>query len=183
MIRIVDLKPDNTAAVEATAQLLNAVFQPISWPTLLEAREEIAEMLATDRIMRITIDEVEPTAVLGMIGGIPHYGGRVWELHALAVRADQRRQGLGRMLVQDLEAQVKTRGGLTITLGTDDEDGRTTLSNNDLYENLWDKIAQIRNLHGHPYEFYQKLGFVITGVVPDANGWGKPDILMSKRIH
>ncbi|MEN9564723.1 MAG: hypothetical protein RIR73_2967, partial [Chloroflexota bacterium] len=27
-----------------------------------------------------------------------------------------------------------------------------------------------------------KMGYVITGVVPDANGLGKPDIMMSKRI-
>jgi aminoglycoside 6'-N-acetyltransferase I len=31
-------------------------------------------------------------------------------------------------------------------------------------------------------EFYRKLGFVIVGVVPDANGPGKPDILMAKRV-
>ena len=30
---------------------------------------------------------------------------------------------------------------------------------------------------------YQKCGFVIVGVVPDANGPGKPDILMAKRVH
>jgi hypothetical protein len=26
------------------------------------------------------------------------------------------------------------------------------------------------------------MGYVISGVVPDANGVGKPDILMSKRV-
>jgi hypothetical protein len=26
------------------------------------------------------------------------------------------------------------------------------------------------------------MGYVITGVVPDANGRGKPDIIMSKRV-
>jgi hypothetical protein len=35
---------------------------------------------------------------------------------------------------------------------------------------------------GHPFEFYQKCGFVIVGVVPDANGYSKPDILMAKRV-
>ncbi len=31
-------------------------------------------------------------------------------------------------------------------------------------------------------EFYQKVGYTVVGVVPDANGLGKPDILMAKRI-
>jgi aminoglycoside 6'-N-acetyltransferase I len=74
------------------------------------------------------------------------------------------------------------RGGLSIRLGSDDEDGMTTLANCDLYDNLPDKIANIRNLKGHPYEFYQKCGYTITGVVPDANGRGKPDIIMGKRV-
>jgi len=33
------------------------------------------------------------------------------------------------------------------------------------------------------YEFYQKLGFTIVGIIPDANGWGKPDILVAKRVN
>jgi hypothetical protein len=43
--------------------------------------------------------------------------------------------------------------------------------------------AKIKNLHRHPFEFYQKAGFSIVGVVPDANGPGKPDILMAKRLY
>jgi aminoglycoside 6'-N-acetyltransferase I len=58
----------------------------------------------------------------------------------------------------------------------------TSLANIDLYENLWEKVRDIRNFKNHPFEFYQKIGYVITGVVIDANGVGKPDILMSKRI-
>lgn len=34
----------------------------------------------------------------------------------------------------------------------------------------------------HPYEFYQKLGYSIVGVLPDANGFEKPDIFMAKRV-
>ena len=68
------------------------------------------------------------------------------------------------------------------TLGTDDEDDMTTLSGVDLYPNVWEHVANIKNLKRHPYEFYRKMGYAITGVVPDANGPGKPDILMSKRV-
>jgi hypothetical protein len=36
----------------------------------------------------------------------------------------------------------------------------------------------IINLH----QFYQRLGYTIVGVIPDANGPGKPDIVMTKWI-
>lgn len=85
-------------------------------------------------------------------------------------------------MVANFEEQARQRGGLTITLGTDDEDGMTSLSECDLYDDLWGRLKNIQNLKRHPFEFYQKMGYVITGVVPDANGTGKPDILMSKRV-
>jgi aminoglycoside 6'-N-acetyltransferase I len=59
----------------------------------------------------------------------------------------------------------------------------TTLAGVNLYPNVFEHIATIKNLHGHPYEFYQKCGFVIVGVVPDANGPGKPDIYMAKPVR
>ena len=133
-----------------------------------------------DRISRIAIDE--SGTVLGWIGGIRQYDGNVWELHPLVVKPGYQGQGIGRALVTDLEEQVRERGGLTLWLGTDDEDDMTTLAGVNLYPNVWEHVAQIKNLRGHPYEFYQKLGFVIVGVMPDANGPGKPDIYMAKRV-
>jgi len=52
----------------------------------------------------------------------------------------------------------------------------TTLSNVDLYPNVCEHIARVRNLRSHLFGFYQKCDSVIVGVVPDANGPGKPDI-------
>jgi aminoglycoside 6'-N-acetyltransferase I len=59
----------------------------------------------------------------------------------------------------------------------------TSLSGVDLYDDLPNHLAHIRNVKGHPYSFYLKCGFVIAGAVPDANGPGKPDILMAKRVR
>ena len=100
----------------------------------------------------------------------------------LVVRPDLQGRGIGRALVTDFEDVVRQRGGITLRLGTDDTEAMTTLSGVDLYPNVWEHVARIRNLRGHPYDFYLKVGFVITGVVPDANGPGKPDIIMSKRV-
>lgn len=181
-VKITSLLPDHGQFIQQAAQLLVDAFRehwPDAWPTMEEGLKEVEEMLQEGRICRVAVDERDN--LLGIIGGIPGYDGNVWELHPLAVAPSRQGQGIGRALVEDLEAQVRSKGGLTITLGTDDEDGMTSLSNTDLYENLWDKIRGIRNLKGHPYEFYQKMGYVISGVVPDANGIGKPDILMAKR--
>ncbi|HEX4945883.1 MAG TPA: GNAT family N-acetyltransferase [Blastocatellia bacterium] len=183
MLRIIDLTPGNEVAIQQTAQLLFDAFQehwPQAWPTPADALEEVHESFSAERVSRIAIDD--GGNVRGWIGGSPQYDGRVWELHPLAVQDAVRGQGVGRALVNDLEGIVKARGGLTLWLGTDDEDQQTSLAGVNLYPNVWEYIATIKNLRGHPYEFYQKLGFVIIGVLPDANGLGKPDIFMAKRI-
>jgi len=69
-----------------------------------------------------------------------------------------------------------------IYLGSDDETGTTSLYGADLYEDTFGKLASIQNTGGHPFPFYEKLGYKIVGVFPDANGIGKPDIWMAKRI-
>ena len=183
-MNIISLPPDNELLIQQAAQLLVDTFRehwPDAWPTFEEGLKEVHEMLESERFCRAAVDE--QGNLLGIIGGIPGYDGHVWELHPLAVQPSLQGQGIGRALVQDFEEQVGLKGGLTITLGTDDEDSMTSLSNVNLYENLWDKIRDVRNLKHHPFEFYQKMGYVVTGVVPDANGFGKPDILMAKRVR
>ncbi|HLO29064.1 MAG TPA: GNAT family N-acetyltransferase [Anaerolineales bacterium] len=182
-MKIVSFPANNLELIRQAAQLLVDAFcehWPDAWPTLEAGLGEVHEMLGVERICRAALDE--QGNLLGIIGGIPQYEGHVWELHPLAVQPSRQGQGIGRALVEDFEEQVRLKGGLTITLGTDDEDNMTSLSGIDLYENLWDQIGTIRNLKKHPFTFYQKLGYVITGVVPDANGIGKPDILMGKRV-
>jgi aminoglycoside 6'-N-acetyltransferase I len=180
---IVDLTPDDENGVQQAAGLLVAGFAehwPFAWPDVESALAEVRESFGQDRISRVAVGDSR--AVLGWVGGISQYNGNVWELHPLVVRPDRQGQGIGRALVTDLEEQVRGRGGFTVILGTDDEDDMTSLSGVDLYPDVWEHVADIRNLRRHPFEFYKKLGYFIVGVVPDANGPGKPDILMAKRV-
>lgn len=179
-MHIADLLPP---AFPAAAEILVLAFRehwPTAWPTLPDAMEEMQELVTPPFFVRGAF--AADGALMGFIGGRPEYDGNVWELHPLAVHPRFQQQGVGRALVHDFEVQVQQRGGLTIVLGSDDENGMTSLAGADLYTDLWAQIARIRNLKRHPYEFYQKMGFTITGVVPDANGRGKPDILMAKRV-
>ncbi|HMA33976.1 MAG TPA: GNAT family N-acetyltransferase [Chloroflexia bacterium] len=182
-MQIVDLEPAASQQIEEVAALLVEAFRehhPDAWPDLESARATVQESFGPDRLSRVALDD--RGQVLGWIGALPDYDGHVWELHPLVVRPARQGQGIGRRLVADLEAWVRARGGGTIRLGTDDENNQTSLGGVDLYPQPLAHLAQIRNLRRHPYEFYQKLGYALVGVVPDANGWGKPDICMAKRI-
>jgi aminoglycoside 6'-N-acetyltransferase I len=183
-VSISDLDPANEETVRQVAELLVEGFKddwPDAWPDVDAALEEVRESFGEGRISRVALDE--RGAVLGWIGGIPSYEGKVWELHPLVVRPEVRRRGIGRALVADLEERVRERGGITLWLGSDDESGMTSLSGVDLYPDVLEHLANIENLRGHPYSFYQKLGFSIVGVMPDASGFGKPDIYMAKRCR
>ena len=182
-MQIIDLKPDDERFIQQVAAILVEGFRenwPDAWPDRASALEEVRESFQPERISRVALDDDE--TVLGWIGGISEYDGNVWELHPLVVSPQHQGRGIGSALVADLEEQVRQRGGLTVRLGSDDESNQTTLSGVDIYSNLWERIANIRNLRRHPYEFYQTQGYAIVGVVPDANGYGKPDILMAKRV-
>lgn len=181
---IVDLLQDQQRHIQQAAGLLVEGFTdlaPNAWPDLATALKEVGDSFGPDRISRIAVDD--SGRVAGWIGGIRHYDGYVWELHPLVVAADCRGRGIGRALVRDLQQRVRERGGITLYAGTDDETNLTSISGIDLYPNVLNHLLNIRNLRRHPFGFYLKVGFEIVGVIPDANGFGKPDIIMAKRVR
>ncbi len=176
----VDLAVQSDDTREAAAGLLVQHFdEPHGWPSLASAREELTRVI-TEGFARAILDA---GIVAGWVGGLPEYKGRVWELHPIVVHRRYRHRGIGRTLVALFESEAARRGALTLTLGTDDDSGMTSLSGVDLYIDLPRHLAELRDLgRGHPFLFYRKLGFVVSGVMPDANGVGRPDIYMSKRV-
>jgi aminoglycoside 6'-N-acetyltransferase I len=177
-MEIVDLNLVHEKIREQAASLLVEEFNaPGGWPSLAAAREEVAEVLSKG-FARAMLDG---ETLSGWVGGLPEYDGRVWELHPLVVRREHRRRGVGRALVAAFEAEAARRGALTLTLGTDDDAGMTSLARVNLYDDLPGHLANLHDLgRNHPFLFYRKLGYVVTGVMPDANGPGLPDIYMSK---
>lgn len=151
-----------------------------AWPDLESAREEVLTSLEREKVSRVALDDAG--RVIGWIGAQPQYDGRVWELHPLVVARNTRRRGVGHDLVRDLERVVAARGGVTLWLGSDDEIGETSLANVDLYDDLPTRLREFRATGEHPYPFYERVGFRLVGVMPDANGVGKPDIFLAKRL-
>ena len=179
-MNVVNMNQLSKAQILQAAQILTDCFPlPSGYPSLEAAQKEVEERLIPENTL---LAVVEDDVVIGW-GGIlaPIYCGNVFELHPLVVRADRRKMGVGRSIVTALEAEAKKRGGLTIQLGADDENDETSLANADLYDNLAEKL-KFFNPGVHQAGFYMKLGYKIIGVMPDANGIGKPDIFLAKKL-
>ncbi|HEX5724345.1 MAG TPA: GNAT family N-acetyltransferase [Longimicrobiaceae bacterium] len=182
-MRIVTLEPGDADAARQAARLLVDGFRdmaPEAWPTLDDALEEVAQACRPEKVALAAVGE--DGTMLGWIGGQPVYDGECWELHPLVTHPAHRRRGIGRALVQALEAALSARGGGTLWLGTDDVLGLTSVGDVDLYPGVLERLRDLRDLRGHPFAFYQRLGYEIVGILPDANGFGKPDIFMAKRL-
>ena len=176
------LSPDDADAIRQAAELIHT-----AWPDWMETLDgavaEVREALEPGRICLVARgDDGQGRSVLGWVGAIPTYD-YAWELHPLVVRAGNRGNGVGRALVGALEEELRSRGALTVYLGSDD-DGPTAGTSAwgvDLFPDPLAHAARLESFN-HPAGFYRKLGYVVIGLVPDANGPGKPDILMAKRL-
>lgn len=175
---IADLAGQPCAVRRQAALLLVEGFERSEgWPHLDAATREVDEVLAQG----FAFAALDGGQLLGWIGGLPQYDGRVWELHPLVVRPEHRLQGIGRALAASFEDEAGRRGALTLTLCTEDDSGQTSLAGVDLYADIPRHVAELRDLGDrHPFLFYLRLGYVLTGVMPDANGRGRPNIYMSK---
>jgi len=180
-LTIEDLTAGDGGAIEEAAELLHAAFSPLGvWTTVAEARDEVIGSISADRVSRVA--RSPQGAVIGWVGAIRQYDGLVWELHPIVVDEPHRRHGVGRALILDLEAILTARGGLTLWAGSDDLGGETSLGGVDLYSALPKRLAAVHSWGGHPLPFYRRLGFHVIGVMPDANGPGRPDIFLAKRL-
>src|SRR5438128_655202 len=127
-LRVIDMTIDRRDLVDAAATLLHDAFKGRTrdWQDLESARGEALESLTAERVSRVAVDE--SGTVVGWIGAMPTYGGIVWEIHPLVVKAPDRRRGVGRALVRDVEEIVRRKGAVTLCAASDDENRQTTLS-------------------------------------------------------
>lgn len=170
------------AVIEQLALMLNEAFPgQDGYPTLQQARDEVLESLTEGRISLVALEE--NNEVLGWIGAIPTYRGHAYELHPLVVRADLRNQGIGRRLVAEMEKYLRHLGAIIVYLGTDDVNNQTNIGGVDVYPNPLEHALRLESTKNHPCAFYSKLGYKVVGILPDVNGFGKPDIFMAKRLR
>lgn len=179
---LVDLAALSAGARDQLSQLTLASAREHSpgWlPDLDAAREEVSDALAPGKVARVLLDR--HGAPLGWVAAAPAWG-RLWDLHPLLVAVGEQRRGHGRCLVREIERIAAAAGALTMTLGTSDTTGATSLAGVDLYDDTLARLAGIQALHPHPFAFWRRIGYHIVGVLPDAEGPGKPSITLARRL-
>jgi aminoglycoside 6'-N-acetyltransferase I len=169
-----------TQREDAAAILVTALAHvPSAWKTIDEGREEVATFF--DNPERLAIAALDGGRLVGWIGGI-RQSSHAWELHPLAVHPDHQGRGCGTLLVTALEDSARRAGACTIWLGTDDDFGGTSLFGKNLYPDVLEHLRQLAPVGGHAFTFYRRMGYAVVGVLPDADGLGKHDIMMAKRL-
>ena len=177
---ILDLDPDDAALREQLAVIAyeaGAINAPLWLPTLDDAREEVDDATATGQVARVLVDD----------GGVPigwaccaHQYDSVWELHPMLIAPDHHRRGHGTALARDIEHQAAIRGASVLVLGTSDATHATSLSDTDLYADPIGALGSLTFKKDHPVRFWQKIGYSVVGVVPDAEGPGIPSISLAR---
>lgn len=182
-MKIQDLTPDDTEWIEQAAALL-VDYSPnraARWPDLEAAYETIDDILEDEESVAC-VALSDAGNVTGFAAASPRYT-HAWELHPLVVGRDHQRRGVGRALVEAVEERVAEDGGLTLYLGADDLDGNTTAAREDLFPGVLDHAQKVEaKSRRHPLGFFEKLGYEVIGIIPDAHGPGQPDVWMARSL-
>jgi aminoglycoside 6'-N-acetyltransferase I len=180
-MHVVEFAKLTKTQLQRAAEILVEAFThaPSAWKEVADARAEVSTFL--DDPDRLGFAALDQDVVLGWIGRI-RTTPEAWELHPLAIGPAHQRRGIGSLLVSTLEERARSEGVETIWLGSDDDFGGTSLSGVDVYPDVLGHLSRLSATAGHPFTFYRKHGYAIVGMLPDVNGFGKPDILMAKRI-
>ena len=179
--KIIRLDPANQTHIEQIAQFLHQCFRKYSpdWlPTISDCRQEIAESFEPGRSSLVMLDEQDHA--IGWTGAI--WDENVWEIHPIAVSPNHQHQGVGAALVNEICQLARQNGAAAIWAGTSDETGATNFSQTDLYTNPIKAMEQIEAPDDHAINFWRHIGFTLVGVLPDAEGRGKPGIHFAKSL-
>jgi hypothetical protein len=80
-------------------------------------------------------------------------------------------------------ARALSEGVQTLFLGSDDDYGGTNPFGRDLWPDVVSHVAATgATARGQALIFYRRHGYEIVGLLPDVNGIGRPDIMLTKRL-
>lgn len=145
-----------------------------------QSKETILHLLKGKN--RLFIAE-ESERVIAFVGVLRHVFPYAYQIEPLIVKEPFRGQGVGGRLLELIEFKLKDEGVRTLFITGPDTTGETSLYNKDLFdgEGIVHHLSTVD--YGHEaLSFYTKRGYQVSGVIPEANGAGKPEIMLAKRI-
>lgn len=181
-LAIAALRADEAARITAVQALLRDAFADGPFGDPAHARFIIDSSFGAYRASRLAVLGGRP------VGWASLQWGKGWgclKVLWLAVAPEVQRCGIGRALLDDAARIGRAQGCVTLTLTTGDdhpERAFTTLGRRDLWGDPLGAAAAVETTESHPLDFYRTLGFRVCGVLPDANGPGKPEIMLAKPI-
>lgn len=179
-MRVIPLTDVHARRAAAVLHDASAPCTPQPWPTLADALAEVQHAFAADRVALAAMDD---DRLVGWAAALPtSYGGQTWELHPLVVDPPAQGAGVGTALVDGLLERLGTRAAGTLLVSTTDGDRATSIGGIDLFPGVLDHLRTVRERRRHPLGFLRRCGFEVVGVVPDAAGPGRHDILLATRV-
>jgi aminoglycoside 6'-N-acetyltransferase I len=180
MSEIIDLDTHDADLVERLTRITFEAFKenaPDWIPTIDLARNQVIAAGRRGRLGRVLMQQDQAIGWIGVIKG-----QNVWEIHPIAVAIEHQYSGVGHLLVEDIARVAKEAGALTLFAGTSDEVGTTNLFGVDLYSNPVDALKTLEAVERNPFKFWENVGFTVVGLMPDAEGLGKPGIHLARRL-
>ena len=181
-LRIGDLPREDDAAIAAVGAVFRRAFDNAPFTSDEIVRRIIDAGFAHGGLNRIAQRD---DRIVGWYMASCWVGGGNINVHWLAVDPDAQRQGIGAALLDDAAEVGRERGAATLMLSAGDEHpdrAFTNLGRRDIWDDPLGALAEVRTLEPHPLDFYLKHGFTVCGVIPDANGPGKPEIYLARPI-
>ena len=174
---------DSLETIEQASVMLMETFPKADmWPDLDEtiAKETVDDSIGDKNIcIGLKIDN----ELIGWVCLSPMYE-KTWELHPMVIKTEFQGKGYGKILLNELERIAREMGIIGIILSSGEETNKTSLSEKEIIgEKIIGEIEKIKNYKNHPYEFYIKCGYSIYGLIPNAYGLNKPDIMLWKDIR
>ncbi len=172
---------EDSSHVDAAAHILVAAFKDRSpaWPTFAAGHATVSEFVDSPHISYGAFLDNE---LIGWVGATPSYNGQSWEIQLLGVSPQWQRRGIATSLLKLLSEAVQRNGGHTLFVWCDDESESTTIGGKDIFTTPLEAIQAHVSGPRHAGGFYEQFGFVRCGILPNANGLGKPDILYAMAI-
>lgn len=121
--------------------------------------------------------------VCGLASAAPYRSSSVLRVHPLVVDPPFQRRGVGRTLLKTVEDAARELGFSTLILALEDEAGQTSLSGKSLFPDPLAPMTRFVPPAAHPSTFLKRMGFGLTGVLPEAAGPGRPELWFAKSLE